>query len=1001
MSRMFPLLGSLLGSTPGRRSGGGSEYTDEAAQDAIGSILTDTTSVNLTYNDSVPSITADVIFGTTGDTACVGNDSRLSDARTPTAHNHSATDITGNLPLANIAQASAASRLLGRGSAAGAGDFQEITLGSGLSMSGTALSATGSAGMASVATIAALPGSPADDDLVYVRGYGADDDGGGGIFRWDAASTATAVQGLIIGTGTGRWIRQYSGAINVRWCGAKGDGTTDDTTAINAALNAGPTQDQAGPPVDGHPVFFPAGRYLISAPLIVKSQATKLLGAGADATALVAHTTFTADAGDEERGKWLVIAEDSYLKGPSVDNLYGFEMCGFALDFQWSTDVRGIYGGGLRNGSKIANLMVRRTGLTAVYIGWGASNEHAISQGVIVDDIQEINWNVGNVQPRSEPMVWLAAANETLVANVNSSSINTYHNTGSAVQVGSEDYNYTAHNTLINCGGAYFRGVEVTVADAASFQIDELVDVTLDTDRVFTFQLKSKVGNVLKGLSGDADGIGSNYIPEVGKNAVGRTSAASSAISAATWGTAIRIHRARYTTVQLSFNELNCCGVTLDYTNYWECVGTLITPLHDYAYTSSCAVAVMRASQVTIESAIGQERIYVSASADAVRIRGNNRGEYPMNVVARGDAVVCDTGMLRNFINGYALQGGSSGNFSLFVGGETGDEPAAEWQTTPSYGILRMRNGTPLKLYGGTVAAPIPVLNVGEDGVLTVYTDGGTKAAIRTTNDEKIGFFNATAVAKPTGIGNAPQELAAALEALGLIDAKDPAVWVDSNTTLTAAHQGQLLVCNNGISLTVDNSTDFAAYGYCDIFNVGAAVTVVDTATVNKVGSLSIPQYGYARLRRTNTADAYVLTIFEAASSHTHTVDDTVDAVANQYAARNSGDTDDEARTDKRLAMWAAPITADGTYPLALWGNIPVTLTEVSARTASGTCSIKIQKGGSDINGFGIAVAQTTAVTDTASTEAIAEDAYLTIVVSSASSLTGLLVTLKGARTGN
>jgi len=48
--------------------------------------------------------------------------------------------INDAVTYAKMQNVSAASRLLGRGSAAGAGDVQEITLGTGLTMSGTSLS---------------------------------------------------------------------------------------------------------------------------------------------------------------------------------------------------------------------------------------------------------------------------------------------------------------------------------------------------------------------------------------------------------------------------------------------------------------------------------------------------------------------------------------------------------------------------------------------------------------------------------------------------------------------------------------------------------------------------------------------------------------------------------------------------------------------------------------------------------------------------------------------
>lgn len=51
------------------------------------------------------------------------------------------TDVSGDLPFSSFVQASAASKLIGRGSASGAGDFQEISLGNGLTMSTTTLTA--------------------------------------------------------------------------------------------------------------------------------------------------------------------------------------------------------------------------------------------------------------------------------------------------------------------------------------------------------------------------------------------------------------------------------------------------------------------------------------------------------------------------------------------------------------------------------------------------------------------------------------------------------------------------------------------------------------------------------------------------------------------------------------------------------------------------------------------------------------------------------------------
>ena len=98
----------------------GSGATEVSWDEVAQRITISSTDTNTTYTAStgltLTGTAFSVNYGTTSTTACVGNDSRLSDARTPTVHAHSASDITsGTMSTARLGSGTANSTTFLRG----------------------------------------------------------------------------------------------------------------------------------------------------------------------------------------------------------------------------------------------------------------------------------------------------------------------------------------------------------------------------------------------------------------------------------------------------------------------------------------------------------------------------------------------------------------------------------------------------------------------------------------------------------------------------------------------------------------------------------------------------------------------------------------------------------------------------------------------------------------------------------------------------------------------
>ncbi|MFO0606222.1 MAG: right-handed parallel beta-helix repeat-containing protein [Polyangiales bacterium] len=133
--------------------------------------------------------------------------------------------------------------------------------------------------------------------FALLLGYAAAADGGGGLFAWAPGAASDDGGTVIVPTaGAGAWRRVYSGPVNARWFGARGDGTVDDTAAIEKAIAAAdhpayaatsgfdvtsPSQEPTGG--RGGEVLLPRGVYVVSRTLVVPTS-VHLGGEGAPST---------------------------------------------------------------------------------------------------------------------------------------------------------------------------------------------------------------------------------------------------------------------------------------------------------------------------------------------------------------------------------------------------------------------------------------------------------------------------------------------------------------------------------------------------------------------------------------------------------------------------------------------------------------------------------------------------------------------------------------------
>jgi hypothetical protein len=158
---------------------------------------------------------------------------------------------------------------------------------------------------------------PHNGDAVFCGGRTSFSDGGGGMFYWDTFNTMADDGTMVLSadSGTpGRWIRARSSSlVNIRLFGARGDGYSDDSAAINAACRYARDNKAV--------LYVPAGRYICRSPInMTRWGGLEIKGEGDGVSVLVAEgiTNTAFDMSGSHRAKIMDIGFSYQGKPPLV-----------------------------------------------------------------------------------------------------------------------------------------------------------------------------------------------------------------------------------------------------------------------------------------------------------------------------------------------------------------------------------------------------------------------------------------------------------------------------------------------------------------------------------------------------------------------------------------------------------------------------------------------------------------------------------------------------------